>query len=95
MPGDTTTGFTSNRKKIEDGDKEYDGRISRSVGKMENDENNGAPATKVGSFVAKKAVAKNVKPLYTVGFSYKLITVALKILPIRFANWVLYMLYAR
>ena len=95
MPGDTKTGFTRNRKKIEKGDEEYSGRISRSVQKMENDELNGVSAEKVGKYIAKKTLSKNVKPLYTVGFSYKLITVALKILPIRFANWVLYKMYAK
>ena len=95
MPGDTKTGFTDNRKKIEKGDEEYSGRISRSVKRMEEDEKNGVSAEKVGKYVACKALSKHVKPLYTVGFSYKLITVALKILPIRFANWVLYKMYAK
>lgn len=94
MPGDTKTGFTDNRKKIEKGGEEYSGRISKSVRRMEEDEKNGVPAEKVGKFIADKSLASHVKPLYTVGFSYKLITVALKILPIRFANWVLYKMYA-
>ncbi len=94
MPGDTKTGFTENRKKIETGDEEYSGRISKSVKTMEKDEINGVPAEVVGRYIAKKATSKRVKPIYAVGFIYKLACVALKILPVRFANWVLYKAYA-
>ena len=41
MFGDVHTGFTDARKKSERGDFEYGGRISRSVGRMEADENGG------------------------------------------------------
>ena len=43
MPGDTATGFTAARKKSEEGDDLYQGRISRSVAKMEKDEIGGHP----------------------------------------------------
>lgn len=66
QPGDIKTGFTAARKKIEAGDEEYGGRISRSVAKMEKDEQSGLDPQKAGDFIAKAALKKSVKPLYTI-----------------------------
>ena len=68
QPGDIKTGFTAARKKIEAGDAEYGGRISRSVAKMEKDEQSGLDPQKAGDFIAKVAMKKSVKPLYTIDF---------------------------
>ena len=68
QPGDIKTGFTAARKKIEAGDEEYGGRISRSVAKMEKDEQSGLDPQKAGDFIAKVAMKKSVKPLYTIDF---------------------------
>ncbi len=68
QPGDIKTGFTAARKKIEAGDEEYGGRIVRSVAKMEKDEQNGMDPRKAGEFIAKVALKKSVKPLYTIDF---------------------------
>ena len=68
QPGDIKTGFTAARKKIEAGDKEYGGRISRSVAKMEKDEQSGLDPQKAGDFIAKVAIKKSVRPLYTIDF---------------------------
>ena len=68
QPGDIKTGFTAARKKIEDGNEAYDGRIVRSVAKMEKDEQTGLDPQKAGDFIAKIALKKKVKPLYSIDF---------------------------
>lgn len=68
QPGDIKTDFTAQRKKIEDGDAEYEGRINRSVAKMEKDEQNGLDPQKAGNFIADTALKNRVKPLYSIDF---------------------------
>ena len=68
QPGDIKTDFTAMRKKIEDGNEEYGGRIVRSVAKMEKDEQNGMDPQIAGNFIAKVAMQKKVKPLYSIDF---------------------------
>ncbi|MBO4418246.1 MAG: SDR family oxidoreductase [Oscillospiraceae bacterium] len=94
QPGDIKTGFTAAREKSVEGDKAYGGRISKSVAKMEHDEQNGMDPAKAGAYIAKIALKKKPKPVYTIGFSYKAICVLLKLLPSRFANWAIGKLYA-
>lgn len=94
QPGDISTGFTAAREKSVAGDKEYQGRVSKSVEKMEHDEQNGMKPQTAGAYVAKVAMKKHPKPVYTIGFSYKAICVLLKLLPCRFANWMIGKLYA-
>ena len=94
QPGDIATGFTAAREKSIAGDEAYGGRISRSVAKMEHDEQNGMKPETAGAYVAKVAMKKHPKPLYTIGFSYKAICVLLKLLPCRLANWLIGKLYA-
>ena len=93
MPGDTSTGFTAARRKSIKGDEEYDGRISRSVKKMEEDEKRGVSAEKAVETICRIALKKKVKPLYTIGLDYKLIVVLLKILPYRISNYLIYKIY--
>ena len=94
QPGDICTGFTAAREKSAIGDEEYQGRISRSVSRMEHDEQCGMRPERAGRFIAKIAEKRNVKPLYTIGFSYRLICVLFKLLPIRVSNWIVGKLYA-
>lgn len=94
QPGDIATGFTAAREKSTAGDEAYQGRISKSVAKMEHDEQNGMKPEKAGAYVAKVAMKKHPKPLYTIGFSYKAICVLLKLLPCRLSNWLIGKLYA-
>ena len=47
MPGDIHTGFTAARRKVAEGDEIYAGRISRSVKRMEHDEQTGMAPAKV------------------------------------------------
>lgn len=94
QPGDIATGFTEARHKSAAGDDVYGGRISRSVARMEKDEQGGMDPAAAGRYIAKIALKKNVKPLYAIGFSYKLVCVLVKLLPCRLANWIIGKLYA-
>ena len=95
LPGDTKTGFTAAREKIDDPEHLYGGRIERSVKRMEQDEQHGVPARKVGEFIARVALKKRVKPLYIPGFSYNLVNVLMRILPSGLANRLIGLLYAK
>ena len=95
LPGDTKTGFTAAREKIDDPEHLYGGRIERSVKRMEHDEQTGVPARKVGELIARVALKKRVKPLYIPGFSYNLVNVLMRILPSGLANRLIGLLYAK
>lgn len=94
-PGDIATGFTAAREKENAGDEAYGGRIGRSVKRMEEDERHGMSADKAGRAVARIALLHNPAPHYTIGFSYKLVSVAVKLLPARLANAIIGRMYAR
>ena len=95
QPGDIKTGFTAAREKSVAGDDVYQGRISRSVGRMEHDEQTGMDPAVAGRFIAAVAQKRKVKPLYTIGFSYQVFTFLVRILPSRTLNWLVGLLYAR
>lgn len=94
QPGDIRTGFTDARKKSAVGDAVYGGRISRSVAGMERDEQKGMSPEFAGSYIAKLALKKSVKPVYTVGFGYKCLSLLCKLLPCRVRNLIVGALYA-
>lgn len=95
QPGDIATGFTEARRKSAVGDYVYNGRISRSVAGMEKDEQKGMRPETAGRYIAKIALRKCVKPIYTLGVGYKCLSVLCKILPCRLRNWIVGSLYAR
>ncbi len=95
QPGDIKTGFTAAREKNTLGDDVYGGRISRSVEKMEHDEENGMPAEAAGRMIAKIALKNRVKPLYTLGVSYRLLCLAGKILPVSVSNKLVGSMYSK
>ena len=95
QPGDICTPFTQSRKKSFDGDDIYNGRISRSVSGMEKDEQKGMSPEVAGNYIAKTALKKKVKPLYAIGFSYKILSVLCKTFPCSFRNRIVGMLYAK
>ena len=95
QPGDICTGFTAARKKSVEGDEVYGGRIARSVARMEHDEKNGMPPARVGQYLCKVALKRRVKPLYTVGFSYRCVCLLCKILPCGVLNRIVFWLYAK
>ncbi len=80
MPGDTTTGFTDARTKAFIGEDVYGGRIAPSIAVMEKDEKKGMAAEAVAKTIVRIATKRHVRPLYTVGFTYKLFSAAKKIL---------------
>ena len=95
MPGDIASGFTDARKKSELGDDVYAGRIARSVAVMEKDERGGMSPEYAGAFVARYALKEHSRPMVAMGFSYKAAAVAAKLLPRRFSNWLVGLIYAK
>ena len=95
QPGDIKTGFTAAREKSALGDDLYGGRISRSVSKMEHDEQNGMDPAKAGAYLARQALKKSVPPVSTIGFSYKAVCALARILPASLFNRVVGSLYAK
>ena len=95
MPGDISTGFTAARKKSCEGDDVYGGRISRSVSGMEKDEMNGGSPDFAGRFIAKKAFAKKVPAVCTIGFKYKFLVWLARTLPQQFVVKIVGLLYAK
>ena len=96
MPGDIRTGFTAARKKSAAGDAEYVGRISRSVEKMEKDEQNGMSPDVAARTIVKVALQPGrVKPYYAIGLSYKFLVLLDSLLPCRAVRWLLYQLYGK
>ena len=96
MPGDIHTGFTAARRKVSAGDAIYQGRISRSVTRMEHDEETGMDPAKAGAYIASVAMREgHHHPLYAIRFDYKFFTFLAKVLPARFLNWLIYCLYGK
>lgn len=93
MPGDIRTGFTEAREKEQQGDALYGGRISKSVCRMEHDEQTGMPPEAVGRLVCRLAQKKRIKSLYSVGFGYQVICALVKLLPSQVTNYLVYLLY--
>ena len=94
MPGDIHTGFTAARRKVSQGDDIYQGRISRSVQRMEHDEETGMDPAKAGAYIARVAMREGSRhPLYAIRFDYKFFAFLAKVLPARFLNWLIYCLY--
>ena len=69
MPGDIHTGFTAARRKVSEGDDIYKGRISRSVARMEHDEQTGMDPAKAGAYIAKVALRERSHRLQIFRFS--------------------------
>ena len=96
MPGDIRTGFTAAREKSVAGDDAYQGRIARSVARMEKDEQNGMSPEAAAKTVARVALKKGrVKPRYAIGLTYKCLVFLDNILPVRAVRALLYQLYAK
>ena len=94
LPGDTKTEFTQRREKSKnDIDGVYAKKETKSIARMEKDEQNGMPPIAVAKVMYKLAYKKNPPATKTVGFGYKAITFLTKILPTRFMLWVVKLLY--
>lgn len=95
MPGDIKTNFTTKRTKLHEGDDVYQGRIHRSVSKMEKDELAGLPPERIIPRIIALSRKKNPKVLYGIGWDYRTFLMIYKFAPSRFANWVLHQLYSK
>lgn len=95
MPGDIATGFTDQRQKDFQGQEVYGNTIEKSIAVMERDEQKGASPDTIGRYVGKIAVKKRVRPLYAVGFPYKLFAYANKLLPAALVNRILHKMYVK
>lgn len=95
QPGDIRTGFTAAREKTVEGDDVYQGRISRSVQRMERDEQGGMDPARAGAFIARVATRRRVKPLYTIRLDYQLFVLLSRLLPCRLLNRLVGLLYAK
>lgn len=95
LPGDTKTSFTKNRIKTEIADSDYADRVSRSVGKMEKDEQHGLPPEKVARAIFRLSQIKNPPATRTIGTSYKFLRFIKRLVPERFLTYVLYRMYGK
>ena len=55
---------------------------------MDGDERNGMSPEAAGKYIAKIALKPHVKPIYTLGFGYKCLSMFCKLLPCRLRNWI-------
>ncbi len=92
LPGDTKTGFTTARIKNQSGD-DYNGRIQKSVSKMEKDEQQGMSPESVSKVINKILNKKHPPACKAIGFGYKAITLLSKILPTRLTLFIVKKLY--
>ena len=95
QPGDIKTGFTKAREKTVDGDDVYDGRIGRSVSRMEHDEQTGMDPAVAGKFIANVALKKKVSPIYTIGASYSFLTFLTRLMSWKTMNKIIGAIYAK
>ncbi|UTC64778.1 SDR family NAD(P)-dependent oxidoreductase [Treponema sp. OMZ 788] len=94
MPGDVATPFTAARDKSNSGDDIYNGRISKSVSKMEKDEQKGMSPKKLGRFVASLAEKRKIAFFYPYNWTYTFLLFLYRILPRRLALFIVQKLYA-
>lgn len=95
QPGDIRTGFTAAREKNQLGDDIYGGRIARSVSGMERDEQTGMAPEQAGAFIARVATRKGMRPVNTIGLQYKFFCFLAKVLPARWLNALVGLIYAK
>ena len=93
--GDAKTSFTASRNKDDTGNDVYGGAISRSVEKMERDEQGGMSAETIAKKIYKLASSKKLPLKTTVGASYKLLVFLSKILPLPLQNYIIGKMYIR
>ncbi len=92
-PGDTKTGFTKARTHNEPENSIYLEKCNKAVSKMAADEQNGKKPESVAKVFFKQANKKNPKTRVVVGFSYKLLSVLVKILPVKVRDFILSQMY--
>ncbi|MBR0507671.1 MAG: SDR family NAD(P)-dependent oxidoreductase [Clostridia bacterium] len=93
LPGDVKTDFTAMREKNPVNETLYPNEV-KSVAKMEHDEQHGMSPDRIAARFVKLSRQKNPKPFCSVGIAYSAVCVLVKLLPARFANWILGKMYA-
>jgi len=98
--GDMKTGFTQNRKVLDEFQESgntcvYDDMFEKSLGTMVHDEQNASLPTKEAKLIYKTALKKNPKPVIVCGFKYKLVVRLRRFLPIRFSHFLIKKVYAK
>ena len=92
-PGDTKTGFTKARTMNEPENSVYFEKCNQAVGKMAQSEINGKKPESVAKIFFKQAHRQHPKTRIVVGFSYKVLAFLVRILPVRFRDFVLGKMY--
>lgn len=96
LPGDTKTGFTAARRKIEEApDSPYGDRVRRSVERMEKDETQGKDPDTVGKTILRLLKRRSLPVFTAVGFQYRLFLFLNRIFPSRFVTRILYLMYGK
>lgn len=93
LPGDIKTGFTGSRTKHLDKKSPYYAVESKSIEKMEKDEQTGMEPIVVAKKMYKVATKKSPPYTVTCGAAYKMVAFLQKILPTRFVMWIVSKLY--
>ena len=93
MPGDIKTGFTAAREKSFAGVDAYPA-LPRSVATMEHDEENGMEPAFIARALYRLSQKRSLKPQYTAGLQYQFFVMLRKLLPYRFINRLVCLLYA-
>ena len=88
------TPFTAARNKSNLGDDVYNGRISKSVSKMEKDEQKGMNPEELGKFVTSLAEKRKVGFFYPYNWTYSFLLLLYRILPRSLALFIVKKLYA-
>ncbi len=95
QPGDTKTGFTSNRQVTEKSKaSRYSGKMKTSIEKMEKDEQNGTSPETTAKVVYRMIKMKNPPVKCAVGLSYKILLFLKRFLPHRTVQWIIGKMYA-
>lgn len=95
-PGDTKTGFTKSRcfAAAADKDSDYRERFTKSINVMIKDETNGASPASIAKIVSKVVRMKSPPVRITVGMSYKMVAFLKRVVPARFAEFIISRIYA-
>lgn len=97
--GDMKTGFTGSRRITEAAKQDaqteriYSETFQKSLGIMEQDEQNGPEPDAAAKLIVKMAEKNRIKPVKICGLKYQLIAVLRRVLPIRFTNWLIQKVY--
>lgn len=95
QPGDTKTGFTSARIMTRNAfNPDYAERCQRSVMRMAADEEGGTSADAAARQIVRQMLRRRPPLVMTIGFFYKLVGLASRLLPLKLVRRVIGMIYA-